>query len=283
MKYPLDSKLSAFLSMLDQRGAKAKKSAKKDQFFGWRQSFSPKECLLAKRWNSYYEAIVWGDHDDASNDCVQADEESLIRDYLKDSVYGDSVLEVGSGSGRVTECIVKNAKQVIALDREVAPLEKLEIRFRDQKIKTLCSDFASADFAGADFASTSLTQDGVSAVLLMENLAGMNPVFRDRKRIYQNAHSILKHHGLAVFAYRVDETLKGNRILNQVMPYEISNGVELFGRDLNQIYGFAMNWSKASLPSEVLSVCKGFEWVETRRGGSRPAGGRMYYGVFRKK
>lgn len=272
MKYPLSQRLRAFLRRLEREAELSKKNA---GFFGFRLRFGDAEARLAKAWNRYYEAIVWGDRNDASNDRLKPDERRVIDRYLGDSVHAGLVLEVGSGSGRVTEHLMRRSVRVLALDREEAPLERLRERFSKgpgPNLETVC----------ADFAGSIARLPKVDSVFLMENLAGMNPVFADRARIYRNAYACLKRQGIAVFAYRVDENLRGAAILNQVMPYEIEDAVELFGENVPKIYGFALNWSRAALPAELAGVCPGFEQVEIVPGNKRPAGGRMMYGVFRK-
>ncbi len=281
MKYSLSPRLRGFLRHLERESRLAKK---KDGFFGFRLRFGDAEARLAKAWNRHYEAIVWGDHNDASNDRLRPDERRVIDRYLGGSVYSGLVLEVGAGSGRVTEHLVRRANHLLALDREEAPLMRLRARFGNPGVGGGSRDGVGVlpETVCVDFAGSVARLPKVDSVFLMENLVGMNPVFGDRVRIYRNAYACLKKQGIAVFAYRVDERLRGSTILNQVMPYEIDHGIELFGEPVKEIYGFALNWAKAALPAELAKVCPGFEQVEVLRGNKRPAGGRMMYGVFRK-
>ncbi|NDG84514.1 MAG: class I SAM-dependent methyltransferase [Proteobacteria bacterium] len=285
MKYPLSPRLRDFLRHLERAALEFRnKSPKNGRFYGFRLRFGEAESRLAKEWNRYYEAIVWGDQNDASNDRLRSDERRVIDRYLGESVHSGLVLEVGSGSGRVTEHLMRRAHRVIALDREEAPLDRLRARLQGagMRHKPRGIDPVTLETLCADFAGSVLRIPKVDSVFLMENLAGMNPVFADRARIYRNAYACLKKHGIAVFAYRVDERLRGVSVLNQVMPYEVEESIPLFGEPVREIYGFALNWSRAALPAEVIKVCPGFEQVEIVEGNNRPAGGRMVYGIFRK-
>lgn len=230
--------------------------------YGYRIDLSKKELIVAKEINSLYERTVWGTIDDADNRSLSEEEYRIINQWIKGSIFGKDVLEVGCGSGRFTFHLAKEAEKVTALDREKETLLALKGKMPEKfhnKIDLLCLDFSKKNKLKKKYTS----------VFMIENLLGMNPRFEERKQIILNAEKSILNGGLLFVGFRVHPKA-GNGYFYQSMPY-------------NETVGIAINWSVRQLIHEFLTTTKNLEHMITIKGSNRPAGGKMYIAVFKKK
>lgn len=227
-----------------------------------------KDLRSAKALNSIYESLVWGHVDDADNDRVCNDEKSVIRDFFKESVYGTHLLEVGCGSGRISKELLHASQSFSVLDREPAVIRRIR--------SILSKQGRSVSYNIADFSKRVALPHQHSAVVLMENLLGMNPMAPDRIRIIRNAFQLLRSKGIAVFGVRVRSDIKSG-IEFQAMPYSFA-----FQKVRRRIFGIAINWSKNGFIDDVCKSGIRAKLVEWRVGNPRPAGGRMAFAILQK-
>lgn len=242
-----------------QRHASQKKLKLK---FGYRISLSKNELVSAKKINSLYESMVWGTVDDAANQSLSIEENKIIQHWIKDSIYGQNVLEVGCGSGRFTFHLAEQAQKVTALDREKDTLNALQLKesFKSVKnITNICLDFSK---------KTDL-KNRFTSIFMIENLLGMNPRLNERKQIIINAEKALLKNGLLFVGFRVHPDA-GKKYFYQSMPYK-------------EMMGIAINWSEHHLIKEFNQNSKKLKHLLTIKGTNRPAGGKMYIAIFQKK
>lgn len=276
MRENLEILASAPAEKLLERLSKEASTAKKLKY-GFEAELSRKDRTTAKVLNSVYESLVWGKLDDADHQGLASDEANLIKRWIRGSVYSANVAEVGSGSGRISRHLIPVCERLSLIEREALALGRSRTRLRGavgpEQLRTV-------KFINADFGSTNSgleKHSKFSAILLLENLIGMNPLEEDRRTIIKNAEKLLQVGGIAVFAHRVRPDIsKGIRF--QVMPYEFT-----FRRKLPRTtVGFAINWSATAIQKEIQATSRGLQIVDYLQGASRPAGGTMNYVVVRK-
>lgn len=230
--------------------------------FGYPIRLSPKQMAAAIKLNSLYERMVWGAVDDADHQSLSSEENHVLEKWIKNSIYGANVLEVGCGSGRFTIPLAMHAKKTTALDREnknlFAMKKKMPIQLR-KRVKRVCADFSKK------FNSS----DEYSAVIMIENVLGMNPRSKERKQMILNAQKALMKGGLLFIGFRVHPKIKEGYFY-QSMPYQ-------------DIMGISMNWSVQHLLKELKTTAKKMKHLFTLEGSKRPAGGTMFVAVFEKK
>jgi ubiquinone/menaquinone biosynthesis C-methylase UbiE len=256
-------KKNSTLKLIEKIKLQRQSSEKKIKLkYGYKIVLSKQELLDAKKINSLYESMVWGTVDDADNQSISSEEKKIIQRWIKDSIYGQDVLEVGCGSGRFTFHLSKLAKKVTALDREQDTLNALQDKKQINKAKNincLCLDFSKKIGLKNRFTS----------IFMIENLLGMNPRFLERKQIILNAEKALLKDGLLFVGFRVHPDA-GKKYFYQSMPYQ-------------DLMGIAINWSEQHLIKEFKQTSKSLKHKLTIEGTKRPAGGKMYIAIFEKK
>lgn len=235
--------------------------------YGFEVSLTPADLKIAKWLNSVYESVLWGGTDDADNKNIQEDERKIVDQYLRGSHWGESIVEIGCGSGRISRYLLRHAKKVTLCDRERLVLQKCKAN--------LGRSGKNAAFWCHDLSKPPKPPKHYTAALLMENLLGMNPVAQDRSLILTHTSQLLSPGGIAIIAFRVrDDILSSFRF--QAMPYTFSHG-----KEQHEMIGFAVNWSVSGMLKQLRdSGCNLRKWRHVR-GKSRPAGGRMDYLIVR--
>lgn len=193
---------------------------------------------------SEYNDIAWGFTNWARNSVVQEDE--LL--FIQKNISGGYNLEIGVGSGRLTEHILLYSKFLLGTDREIGIINSLREKLKDTKLELMVDDFIE----------TKLEKGRFDNVLFLENGLGSMLDVNLRKKVFINAHKVLKNNGYFLLGVRS----LGSKSLNQVMPTT---------QDAT-IYGVYRTFSKAEIEKLIKNY---FDIIEVINGNNRPAGGHQ--------
>jgi SAM-dependent methyltransferase len=227
--------------------------------------------LEAETQNDLYQKVVWGSQDDAINTEINADEKQVID--LANSIHPTGeTLEVGCGSGRITEYICQTSSHTVALDQ-------------DREICRRVSERLSVSKLGSFEVKVSRFEDlpeskKFGKIFLLENLIGMNLSHQKRKKIFQKTSLLLQKNGLAVFAFRALESVPQGEMWYQGMPWQASNTEAQ--KKHEGLFGIAINWSVGAFLKELKLANCNLNLISIQAGNTRPAGGKSYFAVLRK-
>ncbi|MDX6444411.1 MAG: Methyltransferase domain [Blastocatellia bacterium] len=256
--------LRALLAHLNRWSTKGKKLS-----YGFLAPLTTSQQIAATKLNSIYSKVLWGICNDADNRSIRQDEKELLTGYLKESVWGSEVIEVGTGSGRLTGYASTVCKQLVAIDRDPTVVARLKSRSfikKRKNIKIVCADLIQLK-----------QEDQYSALLLMENLIGMYLKETCRRQILQKALEVIRPGGLAFISFRVVE--QSSPLSFQAMPYD----AKLPSGERIHLFGVVVNWTVAAFMKELDKVSREVHLIDLHEGGKRPAGGTMFTAILKKQ
>jgi len=203
----------------------------------------PNECsLLLKEYND----IAWGFTEWARHTEPAKDEVGLIKDHVK-----GKVLEVGAGSGRLTEEILKYTEDLTALDYLPEITEKLK-----QKVR---AKIVTADILDGDYT------EEFDTVVFLENGLGSFLLEQERKKAAAALAKAIRPAGKLLLGVRqLPKSPCDQLMLTTQNPHLMGVYHTFSDREVLDLF----------LPH--LTVC------EIRKGDVRPAGGFAKLFVFKK-
>jgi|GEM_PF-3194985 len=230
---------------------------------GFRANVIGARLRSASELNRVYSSLVWGYCDNSYLGHIDPVERRFLSAWLRKSVWRASVLEVGCGSGRLTRFLVTLAGQVTAIDRDMAIIARARARLaRSRSLKLRRADLL--DMKG---------EESFSAVLLLENMLGMNPRYAERAELLNRAVALLRPGGLLVVGFRVMKQPRGAQRSFQIVPYVACTPE----RGRVRVFGSLITWSRRGFERELASRRRGLRVLQITPGARRRVGGRMYY------
>ncbi len=216
--------------------------------------------------NKHYQKILWSLDGFVDNDNICQDEVNVIKRVFNEYRTVNKILEVGCGSGRVTNHLRKYSTNLTAIDFLEEIIHRAKTNLSNNNIKFMVHDFTQDSII-----------DDFDAIFLMENFIGMISRKDDREQIYKNVYNHLNINGIAVFGIRVIENINENFIF-QAMPS--NRGASFLG--IKNFYGVSINWTIDALLNEISKLNIDLKLVEVIKGDPRSAGGSMFHCVFKK-
>jgi SAM-dependent methyltransferase len=213
--------------------------------------------------NHVYSSVVWGLRNSALNRKPRSDELKVIDTYLDGKPWGAKVLEVGSGSGRVSVYLAAKT-QLTCLDKSSSANDRLQDRLKTLKLK--------ATIIHQDI-FTWRSSEKYTAIALFENFYGAVLSATARAKLLTICSAHLEHKGLLIFGLRCGA---GNCHQVQVLPY-----FPVLARRRINVAGHFILWSSKKLAREFRTL-DGFRLRSMHEGEPRPAGGKMWHFVLEK-
>jgi ubiquinone/menaquinone biosynthesis C-methylase UbiE len=201
-----------------------------------------------------YNAVAWGVLGWAIHSEVASDELSVIHKY----VSGDSAVEVGAGSGRVTKALLGQVKQLVATDCSAAVIDSLNTQedWSAQGVRLLVDDITQTQLPSATF----------DLVMFWENGLGNLLHYNQRQKAVTAMLDLCRPGGRVILAVRTF----GDVSIAHLMP----------SRKYQRVMGIYHTFS----PKEVVELLGDRVEIEYLiYGEDRPTGGKQLFVVARRK
>ena len=125
---------------------------------------------------------VWADQYDTNSNCTRDLEAIALRDVLG-KIQFSKVLEIGCGTGKNSEWLVKQSEQVTAVDFSEEMLNKAKAKVLAPNIKFIQADITK------EWSFTNETFDLVTFSLVLEHIEDIDFIFREaRTKIADNGY-----------------------------------------------------------------------------------------------
>ena len=146
-------------------------------------------------------------YDTNENKTRDLDKKSTIETL--DKYEFENVLELGCGTGKNTECLLKKAKRIIGLDFSQEMLNLAKDKFSDKQVEFEKADLTKSWEIENDFA------DLITCSLTLEHIKDLNHIFKQ-------ANQKLKKNGL----FFISELHPFKQYVGSKAKYETENGTE---------------------------------------------------------
>lgn len=200
--------------------------------------------------NKEYGDVAWGTTNWARHSTLSTDERKMIAKLPA----GGAALEIGAGSGRVTEALVEKFNSITATDivaETLAHVKRLGPNVESQM---------------DDILDTKLKHDSYNVVMFWENGLGSLNGLASRRKALENMASLTRPGGLVVVAVR------------QLLPISVDHLMVAAQTDL--VMGIYHTFSDEEMQSYAVN---NLELLNVILGDDRPAGGVQKFFVYRKK
>jgi len=114
----------------------------------------------------------WASHYDTNENKTRDLEAKALRDVLS-TISFNTVLEIGSGTGKNTEWLLQKAGQITAVDLSEEMLSKAEEKIQSPKVEFIRADINN------DWDFTRKTFDLVSFSLVLEHIENLDHIFKE--------------------------------------------------------------------------------------------------------
>ncbi len=202
--------------------------------------------------NNEYSEVAWGVTNWARHSSLSCDEQTVIARYAR----GSAGLEVGAGSGRVTQHLKSNFDLLTATDTNAEALEHFSHFFDNRKNIRLAVD---------DITNSSLDEESFDVVMFWENGLGALTTDHLRRKAVASMVARLKKGGRLILGLR------------NILPVPIDH--LMIAAQTSLVMGIYHTFSV----EEALSF-QSFELklIDQIEGDPRPAGGRQIVFVFER-